>query len=254
MKEKWCFVLIFVLAILLSVTSCFSEKKTPEQIEVESVAEYLISNSGSDKAEIYASNYNANYNLVSIFIMGINDLECVDNVAFAMNQYLTDNPDSFLNSRVYIDIHFCNHTSLNQIDNDYMIVSSNSTGGSTESEIRCLSVYASKPFSFSEFTKCRTMYNCIEFSQAVYIDDISVFTELDSLEQIYLCEIPDTANLDEYNLEAVDYETYKVYCKQFNQLNAERKCDFAHIILSPPDKEEEWKTTYGESFVSLVDY
>lgn len=228
-----------------------------KELEVKTIATTLVSASGSDEATIIETSISYNQNLVSIDLYGIDSVSEVDNVVCAMNIYLSDNPQSFINTdEMYVCISFFDSKPVGSITNiqdyyarvgNYPIQSGYITNDVTRDDlIDQIQILTSESFPFSVFVNCEAEYKRIVLSQAVILDSTDSINMIKGLESISLCEVSST------KMDPLDYESYASFCNAFNQFNKDKGYLFATISVNQ-NSLSSWKETYGEE-CPTIDY
>lgn len=264
-RNKYIFLAVICFLILLSSCSSVFKTRTPEEKEFNAVVRYLTDNSGSDEIKVISKSVDLLYtNEVRIDFTGVKSLEQVDNIAYAFNQYLADNPDCFINAnKMKIDITFysVDRKNMDSGDHKFAEVWRPVYHDDVDSEfdynvgINWIRLYITPEFPITDFIHCKTHYKGIIFSQAVTIEDIESATELFNLESMCMSEVwvESAPENETYDFHKLDYETYVNYCDAFNRINSEKGYRFADIHISK-EHESEWKEEYGDAFVMLDEY
>ena len=236
------------------------KQKKADKKELESLTSYLVERSGCEDLKASRKDFDRAGKRLVIDLTGALELAQVDNVACAMNSYITDNPDSFINrEKPYILISFYDdrhgagtfrRNLFAQIENTMNTeVIKEDTDHSTE--ISSIKVSFAPSFDASEFSRLNLPYRKITFSQAVSIDGIEILADMKDLKLIVFEEAVLPLNADNKpDFENLDYETYKKYCEIFNRINSKKGYKFADIHLNG-NSEKKWRRDFKTDFVTV---
>ena len=258
-------VITLVILVSMLLTACnkypFGPRElTPDEEELKLIAQYLVDASGCDDMQILGRCIDDYDDQVEIDVLGVKDIEHVDIIANAMNEYLENNPQCFINKDgwgIQITFYYEKPKNYRSWDDCFARVGKPShkkdeENGEVYGEgINWIHIYISKEVPVSEFAKCKVSYKEISFSQAVIIDDIDKVKDLKSLKNIHMSEV--TIIREEYGMKRLDYDSYLKYCEAFNKANTEKGYKFATIYLND-NHEEIWKDEYGDDFVTFDNY
>lgn len=226
------------------------EIEKTDKKEMESLTKYLTEKSGSSSIKIFSRNYVRSSRRLNFIFLGVNNLTTVDNVAFALNSYMEEHPESLINrdkpnieinfnyERIVGSVHLAD-LSFAQINNGFNY---HRTNDDQNVKIDRIVISVSPRFDISEFAKCRVPYRTITVSQAVTFDNTDALMEMKSLEKLYLRPVQST--VEKYDLKEIDYDTYKRYCDLFSAINAKKGFKFAEIEGS----FSKWEIEYGKDF------
>lgn len=250
--------LVLFCITALTVSSCKMYPNYAKEQEVKTIATSLVSASGCKEAAILETSISNNQNLVSIDLYGIDSVSEVDSVVCALNNYLLDNPQCFINTdEMYICISFFDTKPVGSTTNiqdyfaqagNYPLQSGYITSDVTRDDlIDQIQIFTSEDFPISVFVNCKAEYKRIAVSQAVIMDSADAINMIKGLESISLCEVPST------KMDPLDYEDYVSFCNAFNQINKEKGYLFATISVSQ-NSLSSWEELYGEECPAIVYY
>ena len=265
MNKYICYILSLIILVSVLFTACnkypFGPRVlTPDEEELKQITQYLVDASGCDDMKILSRGIDDSHDQVEIDVLGVIDIEHVDIIANAMNEYLEKNPQCFINKKgwgIQITFYYEKPKNLRSWDDCFARVGMTAHKKDEDNSeiygegINWIHIYISKEVPISVFAECKVSYKEISFSQAVTIDDIDKVKDLKSLKNIYLCEV--NIFREEYGMKKLDYDSYINYCEEFNKVNDEKGYKFANIILSDFSKET-WKEEYGDDFVTFDNY
>lgn len=265
MNKYICYILSLIILVSVLFTACnkypFGPRVlTPDEEELKLITQYLVDASGCDDMQILRRVIDDFHDQVEIDILGVLDIEHIDIIANAMNEYLENNPQCFINRDgwgIQITFYYEKPGNLKLWDDCFARVGKPSHKKDEENSetdvegINWIHIYISKEVPVSEFAKCKVSYKEISFSQAVIIDDIDKLTGLKSLKNIHMSEV--TIIREEYGMKRLDYDSYLKYCEEFNKANSEKGYKYATIYLND-NHEKIWKDEYGDDFVTFDNY
>lgn len=257
-------IIILSLCLIFVFASCDYMTYRADQKELNAIADYIIKDSDDGNIKTSQLSVNEHAKMVNLAFTGVADLEHADNIAYAMNTYLENTPDCFINTEGYkIRILAENYDELNANPPDYYthfyayLFSEpfNETFEVVDKQdllIDSIDVQISQPFSVSEFLNCKVHYEHITFSQDADFDTMEDLADTEWIQSICLKESNEgqgsmTQRSDTPDL---DYETYVDYCTIADRINSEKGYKFASAELSD-DTQTKWQEEYGKDFVII---
>lgn len=265
MNKYICCIFTFVILVSVMFTACnkypFGPRElTPDEVELKEITQYLVDNSCCDDMKILSRGIDDSHDQVEVDILGVLDIEHIDIIANAMNEYLEKNPQCFINKKgwgIQITFYYEKPKNLRSWDDCFARVGMPAHKKDEDNSeiygegINWIHIYISKEVPISVFAECKVPYKEIYFSQSVIIDDIDKLMDLKSLETIQMEEV--TIIREEYGMKRLDYDSYLKYCEAFNKVNTEKGYKFATIYLNDNHKKM-WIEEYGDDFVTFDNY
>ena len=249
--------LILVLCLTAAFSACYYEFKTPMDKELDVFVSYIKKNAENEKLTVEYKKIDLRMKVVHLTFGEVTNLEQTDNIACAVNRYLEENPDSFINKDSYIlriitekrdvkknnppeyFLHYDAHLTGNVIDGGHVLVDQ-------------IDVQITSSFPVTDFLKCKTKYNSITFSQNIDFTGLEELAKADGLKSVYLKEL-DVSNAGmtaQSSTPPLDYESYSRYCEMASRINAEKGFRFAVVTLGY-STQEKWKKEYGSKFAQI---
>lgn len=249
-------ILILVLCISAFFSSCYYMFKTPQEKELDSFVSYIKQNSHSEKLKLDYKKIDKAVRRVYLTLEEVTSLEQTDSIAYAVDRYLEDNPESFINKEKYFlriitekrDVERKNPP-LDYLQY-YAVLWSNITDEQTV-RIDRIEVLHSPSFPVTDFLKCKVKYKSIYFSQDVGFYELEELTKLEGLESVCFEEF-DTGSVSttKSDTPVLDYETYCRYCEIASRVNAKKGTKFASVSLLHATKDK-WQKEYGSKFAQI---
>lgn len=253
-------ILILALCIAVAFSSCGFKVKTAHEKELEVIAEYIIKNSDCEGIKAFQKTVNDGGRSIVLSFTGVTDLEHTDNIAYAMNSYLEDTPDCFINKEGFrINIITQNYDVISAYPPDYFthfyaclesepVIAGTEQNAEETVRIKGIDVQVTPSFPVTDFLDCKVQYEYIVFSQDVQFDSLEELANPEWIRGICLKELETGQGDIRSDTPELDYETYSEYCGIANRINALKGFKFATVSLYP-GRADEWKKEYGYDFV-----
>lgn len=258
--DKWKAVIrktgMIVLALCISAafSSCYIKFKTPHEKELDSFVRYVIQNASVENLKADRAGVDERMRQVSITFGEVTSLEQTDNIAFAVDKYLGEKPDSFFNKEGY---NLSIVTEKREVKRKnpplsylqyYAELKSRRIDERT-TRIDCIEVLHSSSFPVTDFLKCKVKYKSIVFSQDVDFYELEELAKADDLNRVCLREF-DAGSVSQTKSADLEYESYIRYCEIAERINAEKGFRLADVSLLNATKEK-WQKEYGRKFAEI---